>query len=64
MTEIIFGTFSSGCAQKAAVQTKRALLPVIFGQSILRGYAKTAGERNQQVWRSRHSLPRNNEAIG
>ena len=59
MAEIIVGAFSFGCAQKAAVQTKRALLPAIFGESILCGYAKTAGERNQQVWRSRHSLPGN-----
>jgi hypothetical protein len=57
MAETIVGAFSCGFAQKAAIQTKRALLSAIVGQSILCGYAKTAGERNQQVWRRRHSLP-------
>jgi hypothetical protein len=63
MAETIVGAFSCGFAQKAAIQTKRALLSAIVGQSILCGYAKTAGERNQQVWRRRHSLPGNSRGL-
>jgi hypothetical protein len=52
------------CRHSQSPQAKSNLSSSILPELILCGYAKTAGERNWQLWRARHSLSINSGRSG